>query len=78
MKKILIRPQEIESCWEKNDACFVKMKSGKVWICERDIFLDIPDSEFKYHINTLEQIAKSQNDKLVEIYLIDRGEHYGK
>ena len=32
MNTVLISPAEIESCWEKNDACFIKTKSGKVWV----------------------------------------------
>lgn len=33
MSKILIKTNQLESCWETTDVCFVKMKSGKVWIC---------------------------------------------
>ena len=35
MKKILVNPADIESCWEKPDACMVKTKTGKVWVCEK-------------------------------------------
>lgn len=35
MKDILVNSKEIESVWETEDACFVKMKSGKVWVCEK-------------------------------------------
>lgn len=34
MKEIIINTKEIESIWEKDGICFVKMKSGKVWLCE--------------------------------------------
>lgn len=37
MKDILVNSKEIESVWETEDACFVKMKSGKVWVCEKTI-----------------------------------------
>ena len=39
MENVLISPSDIESCWEKSDACFVKMKSGKVWVCE--LYIDV-------------------------------------
>lgn len=35
MRTILINTNEIESCWEKSDACFVKMTSGKIWIVNK-------------------------------------------
>ena len=37
MNEIKINTTEIESFWEKNHLCFIKMKSGKVWICEEEI-----------------------------------------
>ena len=36
MNEIIINKKEIESVWEKDDLCFVKMKSGKVWLCKID------------------------------------------
>lgn len=36
MEKVLVNPADIESCWEKPDACMVKMKTGKVWVCEKE------------------------------------------
>lgn len=37
MNEIKINTKEIESIWEKDNLCFVKMKSGKVWICDKII-----------------------------------------
>ena len=34
MNEVIINKKEIESVWEKDDLCFVKMKSGKVWLCK--------------------------------------------
>lgn len=33
MNEVYVNTEEIESIWEKDDLCFVKMKSGKVWLC---------------------------------------------
>ena len=37
MNEVTINKNEIESIWEKDHLCFVKMKSGKVWLCEEII-----------------------------------------
>lgn len=37
MNKVIINTKEIESVWEKDNLCFIKMKSGKVWLCEEEI-----------------------------------------
>ena len=63
MKKIIVDPANIETCWEKPDACMVKMKTGKVWVCEKE--------------NTMKTILAHQKDKLVELPL-KRGGKYGK
>lgn len=78
MKKILVRPTEIESCWEKNDACFIKMRSGRVWICQKEVS-GIPDvNQTVPIISTLETILKCQNDDLIELPLAEGGKHNGK
>lgn len=33
MNEVIVNTNEIESCWEKDNLCFVKMRSGKVWLC---------------------------------------------
>lgn len=78
MDKILISPAEIESCWEKNDACFVKTKTGKVWICVRDEFIEFGDSQFKIHKNTLQYISSHKDDALIELSLLKGGNRNGK
>lgn len=45
MNEVIINTNEIESIWEKINICFVKMKSGKVWICEE--FINDPHSMTK-------------------------------
>lgn len=67
MKKVLVSPADIESCWEKPDACMVKMKTGKVWVCEK---------QHKKQ-STIEVIGSSTNQYLVELPL-KRGGKYGK
>lgn len=63
MNKILVNPNDIESCWEKPDACMVKMKTGKVWICEKE--------------NTMQIIYSNKKKNFVELPL-KRGGKYGK
>lgn len=63
MEKIIVNPADIESCWEKPDACMVKMKTGKVWVCEKE--------------QTMQKILANKKEKLVELPL-KRGGKYGK
>ena len=86
METILISPEDIESCWEKENACFVKMKSGKVWICKRfqksqPILFGTKEVNGKtvanYEVienNTKEYIGKNKNEKLIEIQLKGKSE----
>lgn len=37
---ILINANEIETCWQNNDVCFIRMKSGKTWVCEKETLID--------------------------------------
>lgn len=67
MEKILVSPADIESCWEKPDACMVKMKTGKVWVCEK-----------KYKSKpTIELINNAKAQYFVELPL-KRGGRNGK
>lgn len=70
MNTILINPTEIESCWEKNDACFIKTKTGKIWVCEKTISA--------ININTLKYIECNKHQNLIELPLLKRGDFYGK
>lgn len=62
MDKILINPDNVESCWEQPDACMVKTKTGKVWVCEKEAMT----------------ILTNSNGKLVELPLKRKGGKYGK
>lgn len=79
MKNILVSPSDIESCWEKNDACFVKMKSGKVWVCMKYLYfepntLDIHIINGKQITKTLDLIKHLKDEKFIELPLqIKRG-----
>ena len=57
MNEVIVNPNEIESVWEKDKLCFVKMNSGKVWLCEEFIKIgnDIkfPTKKFKIPIRFL-------------------------
>ena len=63
MKTVLLKAAQIESCWETMDACFVKMRSGRVWICSL------------YTINrqrTYEFIKSSKQDQIIEVALAQK------
>ena len=75
MDKVIVNPADIESCWEKPDACMVKMKTGKVWVCERDVQEE--SGQFILNTNTIEKIMANKKEKLVELPL-KRGGKYGK
>ena len=59
MEKILINPDNIESCWEQPDACMVKTKTGKVWVCEKEAM----------------KLLATNKKKLVELPLKRGGKH---
>ena len=69
MKTILINPAEIECCWEKNDACFIKTKSGKVWVCNKFIY--------SYNMDTKSFISAFRNEAFIELPLQERGDNNG-
>lgn len=59
MKTVLLKTAQIESCWETMDACFVKMKSGRVWIC----------SLYRINERTYNFIKSSRQDQIIEVAL---------
>lgn len=67
MNKIIINTTEIESIWEKDNICFVKMKSGKVWLC-KDF---IKTATLECQIKTKDYIAT--NNGLIELELTTKG-----
>lgn len=62
MEKFVVNPKDIESCWMKSDACMIKMKTGKVWVCEK---------------TAMNIVIDGKNENLVELPL-KRGGKYGK
>lgn len=76
MNEVIINPNEVESIWEKDNVCFVKMKTGKVWLCEltQDISENVKNVKttayIAYQIQkgnfliklSLSQKGKSEND----------------
>lgn len=65
MKTILINSKEIEACWEKSDACFIKTTSGKVWICEKQYI--------KYNISTKDYIKNQNMNTIIELPVLCKG-----
>lgn len=57
MNEVIINTNEIESVWEKDSLCFVKMKSGKVWLC--DEYQIIPTGVKTWKVRTTEYIKRS-------------------
>lgn len=71
--------KEIESIWEKDHLCFIKMKSGKVWIC--DEFQKISTGVKTWSVRTVEKVTRNvSNNGLTIIQLSQKGksDRYGK
>ena len=89
MNEVMINKKEIESIWEKDHLCFVKMKSGKVWLCEETITkltkelqkeLGLGYSERDLSTATIKTsfyIEQVRND-FIKIPLSQRGDKYGR
>ena len=41
--EVVINTKEVESVWEKDGICFVRMRSGKTWLCELNCSIYIPE-----------------------------------
>ena len=65
METILINPQEIESCWESKDVCFVKTKTGRVWLCCKEYPL--------WGISTKAYILNNSLKQFLELPLAKKG-----
>lgn len=53
MKFVLINTSEIENCWETKDACLITMKSGKTWVCSKNLtFNNKTHSTYSFIENT--------------------------
>lgn len=57
MNEVIINTKEIESIWEKDHLCFIKMKSGKVWIC--DEYQYITTGVKTWTIKTVEKVTRN-------------------
>lgn len=79
MNELIVNVNEIESCWEKDNICFVKMKSGKAWLClpEKDVTTgSISGMACGYPIRTKDYILK--NNGLISLQLSYKvGGRYG-
>lgn len=63
MNEVIINTNKIESVWEKDNICFVKMISGKVWLCNcyKDITLGkIGLCDYGKSIKTIDYIKESK------------------
>ena len=89
MNEVTINKKEIESIWEKDHLCFVKMKSGKVWLCEETITKQTKQLQYELGLGYSEKdlsmatiktsfyIEKVKND-FIKIPLSQRGGKYGR
>ena len=72
MNEVIINTKEIESIWEKNHLCFIKMKSGKGWIC--DEFQKIGTGVKTWSVRTVEKVTRNvANNGLTIIQLSQKG-----
>lgn len=67
MNEVIVNPNEIESVWEKDKLCFVKMNSGKVWLCEEFIKIG---NDIKF---PTKKFIKNTTDKLICLPLSKKG-----
>lgn len=77
MKRIIINTQEIESVFEKDDACLVTMNSGKVWVCKKN-FIEVMN--FETNKKTVLSTIDYLKDKigLVQLTLLEGVDKNGK
>lgn len=72
MNEVIINTKEIESIWEKDHLCFIKMKSGKVWIC--DEYQKTTTGSKAWVIKTVEKVTRNiSNNGLTIIQLSQKG-----
>lgn len=76
MNEVTINTIEIESIWEKDSICFVKMKSGKVWLCKEFITNSIDGYTIPkdMQLRTKDLLtARGQKPYLVRLQLTSKG-----
>lgn len=71
MNEIIINTTEIESVWEKDNICFVKMKSGKVWLCREIKDITTDSVAYGYSVKTKDYIAS--HNGLIALELTTKG-----
>ena len=71
MNEVIVNTQEIESIWGKDNLCFVKMKSGKVWICPQSFDLKNTETGGILKEQTADYIQK--NNGLIWLPLSNKG-----
>ena len=79
MNEVIINTKEIESVWEKDHLCFIKMKSGKVWIC--DEFQHIVTGVKTWTIRTVERVTRNIRDNgltIIQLSQKGNGDRNGK
>lgn len=59
MKSVLLNVNEIESSWQTEDVCFVKMNSGRIWICLKSMYKVVKEAK-KNEIIELTLAAKGK------------------
>lgn len=63
MNEVIVNTNKIESVWEKDSVCFVKMTSGKVWICDeyKDVKLGkVGICDYGMSIKTIQYIKENK------------------
>lgn len=71
MNEVIINTKEIESIWVKNHLCFIKMRSGKVWIC--DEFQDVSTGPRSLQIKTIDKLTKNVANNGLTIVQLSKG-----
>lgn len=59
MKELILNTNEIESVWEKDNLCFVRMNSGKVWLCNQYKDFSVSDM-IGYSVKTIDYIKENK------------------
>lgn len=80
MNEIIINTNEVESVWEKDHLCFIKMKSGKVWLCKEFKDVNLVENEhfgYGYSIKTKDYIKENKGLVCIELSQKGKSENNG-
>lgn len=72
MRRVFIRPKEIKSLWEVDNACVVEQYDGKKWVCTKTM-----KAEDGYDWSTMLYIKQHQNYDFIELFLKGKSDSYG-